>query len=147
MESAASATIVEFEARHIGPARALWLESDGVGLSSADEPSALLKFLSRNPGLSFVAQREGQILGTVLCGHDGRRGLVHHLVVSGSCRRQGLGRLLLQRGLSALRAAGIEKAHLLVFKSNESGLAFWRAVGAEERISIALFSVATENGG
>lgn len=147
MEHAASATIVEFEPRHIDPARALWLESEGVGLSSADEPSALAKFLSRNPGLSFVVQREGQVLGTVLCGHDGRRGLVHHLVVSSSYQQQGLGRRLLKQGLWALQAQGIEKVHLLVFKSNEAGLGFWRAVGAEERSSIALFSMGSQNGG
>jgi hypothetical protein len=45
--------------------------------------------------------------------------------------------------LEALGRAGFQKAHLLVFKSNASGLAFWRAVGAEERTSMALFSLAT----
>jgi ribosomal protein S18 acetylase RimI-like enzyme len=139
-------SIVEFEPRHIEDARALWRRSEGVGLSSADEPCALASFLSRNPGLSFVAERDGEVVGTVLCGHDGRRGLVHHLVVSVDRQRQGLGRQLLRRALSALRAAGIDKAHLLVFRSNANGLAFWRAVGAEERRSIALFSMATHNG-
>lgn len=147
MDQAALVNIVEFNPSHIGSARALWRESEGVGLSGADEPSALVRFLDRNPGLSFVAQREGQVVGTVLCGHDGRRGLIHHLVVSAACRREGLGRELLKRGMLALRAADIAKAHLLVFRSNEGGLAFWRSVGAEERGSIALFSVATENGG
>ncbi len=125
----------------------LWEQTEGVGLSSADEHPALAAFLARNPGLSFVALQEGRVVGTVLCGHDGRRGLIHHLVVSPSCRRLGVGRQLLDRGLSALFAADIQKAHLLVFKSNTEGLAFWRAVGAEERSSVALFSLATENAG
>lgn len=137
----------EFEPAHIAPARALWLQSDGVGLSAADEPAALLSFLERNPGLSFVAERSGQIVGTILCGHDGRRGLIHHLVVAVTERRNGLGRELLQLGLDGLQRAGIQKAHLLVFKSNDSGLAFWRAVGAEERSTIALFSIATGHEG
>ncbi|RQP22565.1 GNAT family N-acetyltransferase [Piscinibacter terrae] len=136
--------ITSFEPSHIPQARALWQQSDGVGLSSADEPPALSAFLARNPGLSFVAWREGEVVGTILCGHDGRRGLIHHLVVAESCRRLGLGRLLLRHGLSGLAREGIEKAHLLVFQSNESGKAFWRTVGAEDRSSVlALFSIAT----
>jgi ribosomal protein S18 acetylase RimI-like enzyme len=133
----------QFELRHIAAARSLWEQSEGVGLSAADEAPNLAAFLSRNPGLSYVAERDGELLGTVLCGHDGRRGLIHHLVVSMRARRNGLGRELLQRGLMALSGAGIEKAHLLVFRNNAPGLAFWRAVGAEERYAIALFSILT----
>jgi ribosomal protein S18 acetylase RimI-like enzyme len=147
MALASSISITEFRRRHIAAARALWEGAEGVGLSGADEPDALKKFLRRNPGLSFVAEDSGQLIGTVLCGHDGRRGLIHHLVVAAGARRRGLGRLLLQRGLGALSAEGIEKAHLLVFRSNAPGLAFWRAVEAEERTSVALFSVATQTGG
>jgi len=147
MSSVPSVVIAEFMPQHITPARALWEKSEGVGLSEADESQPLSAFLERNPGLSLVATQGSAVVGTVLCGHDGRRGLIHHLVVAESHRRQGLGRQLLAGGLSALRSAGIQKAHLLVFKSNASGLAFWRSVGAEERSSIALFSLATQNAG
>jgi hypothetical protein len=34
---------------------------------------------------------------------------------------------------------------LLVFRSNETGLAFWRDIGAEERKNLALFSMVTNN--
>jgi len=138
--------VIEFEPRHISASRTLWQRSEGVGLSNADEPHALTNFLSRNPGTSFVALQNMEVVGTVLCGHDGRRGLMHHLVVSPELRRQGIGRKLLKAGLVALNKAGIQKCHLLVFKSNSAGLSFWRAVGAEERGSIILFSVPTENG-
>lgn len=140
-------SVVAFEPSHILEARALWERSEGVGLSEADERHSIAAFLTRNPGLSHIALQEGKVVGTVLCGHDGRRGLIHHLVVSSSCRRLGIGRLLLRQGLSSLSGAGIQKAHLLVFRSNASGLAFWRSVGAEERSSMALFSLVTENAG
>src|SRR6185369_10660850 len=136
-------TLAEFEPCHVLGARALWVKSDGVGLSSADEPDALAAFLSRNPGQSFVAVYTGEIVGTILCGHDGRRGLIHHLVVDPAHQRQGLARRLLRSALQALRRERIDKCHLLVFKSNAPGLAFWRAVGAEQRVSIALFSLPT----
>ena len=131
-----------FEATDYVAARALWERTEGVGLSSADEHGAICAFLARNPRMSFVAE-DGEIVGTILCGHDGRRGLIHHLVTAATHRRRGIGTTLLHRGLEALRREGIEKCHLLVFRSNEAGLAFWRKIGAEERESLALFSIST----
>lgn len=137
----------EFAAGDIPAARLLWLDTPGVGLSAADEPPAIAQFLDRNPGTSFVAMSEGRVVGTILCGHDGRRGLIHHLVCASSLRRQGIGRQLLHCGLQALREAGIDKCHLLVFRSNAEGLAFWWAVEATERQEMALFSLSTRDNG
>jgi ribosomal protein S18 acetylase RimI-like enzyme len=132
-----------FEPADHAAARALWLATPGVGLSAADELAPVTRFLRRNPGLSFVAVAGGQVVGTVLCGHDGRRGLIHHLVTAPDQRRRGLGRALLRAGLQALATEGIDKCHLLVFRDNADGLAFWRAVAATERHEMALFSLAT----
>lgn len=128
-------------------ARALWERTPGVGLSDADSPDAIKAFLARNPGTSFVALDGSTLVGTVLCGHDGRRGLIHHLVTAASHRRQGIASALLRAGLSALRGHGIDKCHLLVFRSNEDGLKFWRSVAAQERTELALFSMATDHAG
>ena len=124
-------------------ARALWERCEGIGLSAADEEGPIAAYLERNPRLSFVAFAGGELAGTILCGHDGRRGLIHHLAVAAHHRERGIGSALLHRGLQALRGAGIDKCHLMVQRSNEAGLAFWRKVGAEERKSLALFSMLT----
>ena len=134
-----------FELSDYAAARALWERSDGVGRSAADEQPAIDRFLVRNPRLSFVATIDDELAGTILCGHDGRRGLVHHLVTAAHHRRRGVGKALLEHGLDALRGEGIDKCHLLVFRSNEEGMAFWRSVGAKERLDLALFSVVTSN--
>lgn len=126
-------------------ARALWEATPGVGLSSADEQGPIEQFLERNPGLSFVAEEKGRLVGTILCGHDGRRGLIHHLVTASTARRRGIGRELLRRGLRALHAQDIRKCHLFVFRTNAEGLAFWRAVRAGERHELALFSIGTDS--
>jgi predicted N-acetyltransferase YhbS len=84
----------------------LWERSEGVGLSAADERAPIDAFLKRNPKLSFVAAAGDELIGTVLCGHDGRRGLIHHLVVAPEHRRRGVGAALLKSGLVALRGAG-----------------------------------------
>jgi len=135
--------IRQFEAADYAAARSLWQETPGVGLSEADERKPIAQYLSRNPGLSFVAYEGESLVGTILCGHDGRRGLIHHLVTAKKFRRRGLGRQLLRAGLQALGAQGINKCHLLVFQSNTEGLAFWRAVAAIERKELALFSLST----
>ena len=124
-------------------AHALWLSTEGVGLSSADSLESITRFLQRNPSLSFVATTDDVVVGTVLCGHDGRRGLIHHLAVASAHRRKGLGRALVNEALAALRRADIEKCHLLVFHENSEGRAFWLRIGAEERTTLGLFSLST----
>jgi len=125
----------------------LWDATEGVGLSDADSRESISRFLERNRALSFIAIDRAAVVGTVLCGHDGRRGLIHHLVVASAYRRQGLGRTLVSRALAALRDAKIQKCHLLVFRDNESGRAFWSRIGAEERVSLTTFSLATGDAG
>jgi ribosomal protein S18 acetylase RimI-like enzyme len=113
--------IADFE-----PVLALWKATEGVGLNESDTPEAIARFLDRNPGLSLVAtDATGEIIGAVLCGHDGRRGYLHHLAVAKSARGRGLGRALVQRCLDQLRALGIAKCNLFLLAHNESGRAFW----------------------
>ena len=136
-------TLAAFEPGHIAAARALWAGTEGVGLSAADEPGPLARYIARNPRTSFVAMRGGRLVGTLLCGHDGRRGLLHHLAVAEDCRRAGLGRRLVDAGLRALNEEGIAKCHVLVFADNPGGQAFWAAVGAQRRDELRLLSMAT----
>lgn len=138
------ATIRPFEPADYEAAHALWEATPGVGLSAADERGPIERYLRRNAGLSFVAIDGGEMVGTILCGHDGRRGLIHHLMTVPGARRRGIGGALLRAGLGALRAEGIDKCHLLVVGDNEAGLDFWRAVGAAERTELALFSIMTD---
>src|SRR5258706_298299 len=66
-----------FNASDHAAAFRLWEHSEGVGLSEADSPEGIASFLNRNPGLSFLALDGNQLVGTILCGHDGRRGFIH----------------------------------------------------------------------
>ncbi len=136
-------TLRPFLITDIPSAHALWQSTPGVGLSAADEPAALQAFLARNPGTSFVAESEGRLAGTVLVGHDGRRGLIHHLAVAQDHRRTGLGRALVMAGLAALHAQGIDKCHLMVFADNAEGAAFWTGIGATRRKELDLYSLPT----
>ncbi len=125
---------------------ALWQTSEGVGLSSADTRESIAAYLQRNPGQSFVALAGKTLVGAVLSGHDGRRGFIHHLAIHPDYRRQGIGRMLIEHCLAALRDAGIQKCHLFVFGENENAIHFWRDTGWTERIELKMFSQHTENG-
>jgi N-acetylglutamate synthase len=122
---------------------ALWQTTEGIGLSSADEQPAIARYLQRNPGMSFVAVDNRQIAGAILCGHDGRRGYLHHLAVAPSCRYRGIGRQLVERCLAALSAAGIDKCHLFVFADNAPAVAFWKRVGWTQRVDLVIMSRAS----
>lgn len=119
---------------------ALWQGMPGIGLSSADAKAALAQFLSRNPGLSLVALDDGQVVGTILGGNDGRRGYLYHMAVAPAYRRRGVGKTLLQRCLAALEAEGIKKSHLFVYQENEEAKRFWEKCGWVQRHELVIFS-------
>lgn len=107
----------------------LWKKSQGVGIGKSDTPARARKFLQRNPGISSVVYIDGLLVGAVLCGHDGRRGFIHHLAVAPDQQGRGLGRVLVKRCLRHLRKAGIHKCYGLIFAANRRGRKFWRKIG------------------
>ncbi len=125
---------------------ALWQSADGVGLSDADSREAIGRYLARNPGCSFTAWDGDLLVGAVLCGHDGRRGYVHHLAVRPSHRRRGIGKALTTRCLDALAAEGIDKCHLFVFAVNADAIVFWKGVGWSQRVDLNVMSRYTGDG-
>ena len=128
-------TIEDYE-----PVYALWEVSEGIGLSDADSREGIKRFLERNPGLSFIALEGDQLVGAALCGHDGRRGYIHHLSVDKSHRKQGIGKSLVGRCMFALMRIGISKCHLFVFGENQGAIEFWNKVGWTERVELMMMS-------
>ena len=115
----------------------LWSAIQGIGMRSLDDSEAgIVKFLNRNPNTCFVAEKDGQIVGVLLSGHDGRRGYIYHAAVLPDLREQGIGKDLLAHAEGALKAEGIHKAGLLVYASNEIGNEFWESQGWERRTDV-----------
>ena len=119
---------------------ALWKSTEGLGNGPGDSVEALSRFLERNRGLSLVAT-DGKIVGALLCGHDGRRGLIYHLAVAPAYRRQNLAREMVRSCFSALKAHGIERCLILVQGENKAALEFWKAVGCRARPDLAPLSI------
>jgi len=111
----------------------LWKNSEGVGLSESDSRTQIGSFLRRNRGMSFVARDGTELVGAVLCGHDGRRACIYHLAVAPSHRRNGLGTKLVKRCLSELKKVDILKCNVFFYVDNAKGEGFWRRNGWKRR--------------
>jgi len=122
----------------------LWKSCQGMGLSSADTREAIEAFLLGNPGLSFVARDGQSLVGTVLTGSDQRRGFLYHVAVKPSHRRMGIANRLVDHAMAALKAAGIEKVHIMVFADNQPALDFWQQTGWVPRTDLVLLSKVVE---
>jgi ribosomal protein S18 acetylase RimI-like enzyme len=112
--------------------RALWERAGpGVQLSPSDEPTEIEKKLARDPDLFLVMEKDGEILGSVIGGYDGRRGIVYHLVVRPERRGEGIGKALMLELEDRLRLKGCLKYYLLVRKEAQPALDFYRSLGCE----------------
>lgn len=133
-------TIEPFTIKDYPEVFGLWSETEGIGLGPADSEARIAAYLERNPGLSFLARGDGKVVGALLCGHDGRRGYLHHLAIRPEWRRMGIGQSLVEHCLEGLRQVGIEKCHLFVFAHNLPGKAFWEHLGWKERVDLVVMS-------
>lgn len=112
---------------------ALWLSCKGMGLNNLDDSrEGIERFLKRNPDTCFVAE-DGEVIGAIIAGNDGRRGYIYHTAVSPDHRRKGIAKALVNAALNALHDFGINKTALVVFERNADGNAFWESVGFTSR--------------
>jgi ribosomal protein S18 acetylase RimI-like enzyme len=108
----------------------LWGASgEGVRLGPSDVPAEIEKKLERDPDLFLVAAAGPELVGTVIGGFDGRRGLVYHLAVAPGFRRQGIASRLMQEVEKRLKGKGCIRSYLLVRKDNEDVLSYYEKVG------------------
>ena len=101
-----------------------------------DTREGIDRYLRRNPNTCFAAVKDDRIVGVILAGHDGRRGIIHHLCVHPGCRRMGIAAHLVSLAEDALKKEGIQKIFGLVFKDNEPANAFWEQQGYSIRTNL-----------
>lgn len=108
----------------------LWKNSgSGIQLRKSDEPEEIQKKIQRDPDLFLVAEKNGEIIGSVLGGFDGRRGMVYHLAVSRDYRNRGIGAFLMNALEERLREKGCIRTYLLVTKDNQESIRFYEKRG------------------
>ena len=101
-----------------------------------DSREGIERYLKRNPDTCFAAVSEGCIVGVILSGHDGRRGIIHHMCVHPACRRMGIAAHLVSLAEEALKKEGIHKVFGLVFIDNDAANAFWEKQGYSLRTNL-----------
>lgn len=113
---------------------ALWLTIKGFGIRAVDDSREdIERFIMRNPRTSVVAVIDGKIVGSILCGNDGRQGTLYHVCVAKAYRRLGIGRQMVGTCMRSLREEGISKVSLVAFTTNKEGNAFWKDIGWKKR--------------
>ena len=101
-----------------------------------DTREGIDRYLKRNPNTCFAAIVDGEIVGVILTGHDGRRAIVHHMCVHENYRRMGIASKLVSLAEEALKDEGIQKVFGLVFKDNEPANTFWEKEGYSLRTNL-----------
>jgi len=101
----------------------------GIHVRRSDQPEEIVKKLERDPDLFLVAELQGRMIGSVVGGFDGRRGMMYHLAVETAYRQRGIGLALMDELERRLRSKGCIRYYLLVTKDNEAAIRFYEAHG------------------
>ena len=117
--------------------RALWMTIRGFGIRSLDDsPADIRRFILRNPTTSVVARIGNRIVGSILCGSDGRQGALYHVCVAREYRRCGIGTRMVGYCMQQLKLMGINKVSLIAFTANDAGNAFWNKIGWTKKTDV-----------
>ena len=123
-------TIREMKLEDYEAVDALWMGIKGFGIRSIDDSKeGVARFIKRNPTTSIVAEADGEIVGAILCGHDGRQGCFYHVCVREDLRKHGIGKAMAVAAMKALQEEKINKVCLIAFADNQVGNEFWKSVG------------------
>ncbi len=117
----------------------LWNRCDGV--RGNETPDEFARILARNPDCSSAVDADGQLVGAVLCCHDGRRGYLYHLGVDAAYRRQGIGEAMVERSLDRLREEGIRRCSIHLIVGKEVGEKFWKKIGWRFREDLLVMAI------
>jgi ribosomal protein S18 acetylase RimI-like enzyme len=111
---------------------ALWQNAGpGIHLRRSDEPEEIARKLERDPDLFLLAVKDAEVIGSVLGGFDGRRGMMYHLAVAAQYRQQGIASVLVDELERRLRAKGCIRYYLLVTLDNDPAIHFYEQRGWE----------------
>ncbi|MGE5123555.1 MAG: GNAT family acetyltransferase [Acidobacteriaceae bacterium] len=111
----------------------LWKNAgSGIHLRRSDERDEITKKLQRDPDLFLVAEVAGKVIGSVLGGFDGRRGMVYHLAVEAEFRNRGIGAVLMAELESRMKQKGCIRSYLMVTHDNQEAIRFYHSLGWEQ---------------
>ncbi|GAA2508550.1 GNAT family N-acetyltransferase [Streptomyces gobitricini] len=99
------------------------------GTSISDDRDGVERLVARDPGALILAERGGDLAGTVIAGFDGWRCHLYRLAVHPGHRRRGVGAALLAAAEERFVLLGGRRADAMVLDRNEPAHHAWRAAG------------------
>jgi ribosomal protein S18 acetylase RimI-like enzyme len=111
----------------------------GIHLGRSDDLDEILKKLQRDPDLFLIIEEDDKMVGSVMGGFDGRRGMVYHLAVKNCCRNRGIGEALMEELERRLKGKGCIRSYLLVTSENENAMHFYENRGWTQMKELRIF--------
>lgn len=107
----------------------LWAEDRSTHASTPDRPEDVERLIDESPAALLVAERDGEVVGTLIAAWDGWRGNMYRLAVREGHRREGIGIALTRAGEEYLRSRGARRVTALVAFEDDLAGAFWESAG------------------
>lgn len=99
------------------------------GTSISDDRDGVERLVARDPEALILAERAGELVGTVIAGFDGWRCHLYRLAVHPERRRLGIGSALLAAAEERFVRLGGRRGDAMVLQRNETAQHAWRAAG------------------
>lgn len=116
---------------------ALW---QSAGLTRPfNNPEKDINFARNGPASDVLAGLlEGQIVASVMLGHDGHRGTVYYVAVLPEMQHRGFGRDIMRAAENWLKERGVWKLNLMIRAENEAVRSFYEELGYETEPRLVL---------
>ena len=108
----------------------LWKTIKGFAIRKIDDEKAgVVKFINKNKTTCVVAIVGKEIIGSILCGNDGRQAYFYHVCVRKDMRKHGIASSMVLYLIKKLKKLNVNKISLVAFKNNNIGNKFWKTIG------------------